>query len=324
MKDEKPHIETTREDVERVPAPRFYTRREEPNIHESPQFEKNTYFNTINDPELTFGKIGDNGIEVQVFRDETFNNTIEEDLVTSSGIQIWLGDIDIYKAKYFQENPNAINKTYYDENYFYLSPHQRHVVLFTRRKNKVLFGHKIRNNLGISTKPNNYYEIKSNIQTVAPLNPNTFKPFLTFEIYCGSFVVEELEEKREKTVLSILSALGGGFGLGMAVYSFCFGASQIGPWGWVQELPGVRHSLKVKLRDRFKGHIPLIDGSPNVAAENNDDDNGELGVEPKLSSDSSRIRHLEIRSAALELLLKEYVVDIGDFEDLTTTQNQEN
>ncbi|CAG8610048.1 8555_t:CDS:2, partial [Ambispora leptoticha] len=107
----------------------------------------------------------------------------------------------------------------------------------------------------------------------------------------------------DTTVLSILSSLGGGFGLGMAIYAFCFGAPQIGPWGWAQEVYGCRHKLKMKLGERFHDFVPLVDEKPNY------DDLDE--------SESARITALERRSEALELFLRDYVVDVGDLEEFT-------
>ncbi|CAG8631886.1 6433_t:CDS:10 [Ambispora gerdemannii] len=228
---------------------------------------------------------------------------------SSSGIYIFLFDASFYDTVFKKGGTSEV----YDESLYsnmYLVPrNQRSIVRYNRVINKDLDGHKFRNRLGTAAKPSKYMVINTKIQSVSPFDASSFKYYATLEIYYDHRLVTEHEQVREKTILSILSSLGGGFSLGMAVYAFCFGAPQIGPWGWAQEVYGCRHRLKVKLSENFQDFIPLVDENPEYK---------DLGV-----SDSDRITTLERRSQALELLLKEYVMDVGDLYDLTNSHRKQ-
>ncbi|CAG8452693.1 14532_t:CDS:2 [Ambispora leptoticha] len=262
-----------------------------------------------NESLLNFSQQGVYGLSVQFFSNQTFDESIDNLPANFNGIKAYLYDamkekIDFSMAK--QISANARNEQIDNANSYVLSPMERTIVRFNRMQNNDLDGHKYRNHLGIGAKPNSYYLISSRAEIVSPFIISNFKPLSTFELYYDSRLVTINEQIRDKTVLSILSSLGGAFGLWMGIFVFCFGAPQIAPWGWAQELYGVRHALKVQLRSKFSGHVPLVDSAPSKNYNE--------------KSDYDRVDALEIRCAALELLLKDYVIDVGDLEDLTKSR----
>ncbi|CAG8515434.1 1917_t:CDS:2 [Ambispora leptoticha] len=246
------------------------------------------------------------GIQVQIqLNSNTSNLESLDNEALFSGLQISLYDATIDKTDFSKKKGNA--SVAYEEalnaNDYLIPPNQRSIIYFNRIINNDLDGHRFRNHLGLGAKPNEYALINTKMQSVNPYNASSFKYFATLEIYYESRIVTINEQTRDITVLSILSSLGGGFGLGMAVYAFCFGAPQLGPWGWAQEVYGCRHKLKMKLGERFHDFVPLVDERPSY------DDLD--------ASESARITALERRSEALELFLRDYVVDVGDLEEFT-------
>ncbi|CAG8488294.1 4317_t:CDS:2 [Ambispora gerdemannii] len=251
-------------------------------------------------PLLTFSQKGVYGLSVQIFTDKIFDELNDDLPANFNGIKVYLFDADKDQVDFSmaKEVSAAVRRERIDNaNAYILSPKQRSIVTFNRIQNKDLDGHKYRNHA----------------EVVSPFLLSKFKAFSTFELYYDSRLVTVNEQKRDETVLSILSSLGGAFGLGMVVFNCCFGAPQIGPWGWAQELYGVRHALKVRLRSKFPHYVPLVDSAPSIK----DFKSSEKGYENPVDI---QVKALEHRCAALELLLKDYVIDVGDLESLTKSQ----
>ncbi|CAG8512154.1 11158_t:CDS:10 [Ambispora leptoticha] len=362
---ENPHIETSTTPMIQIPAPSFYVTSPIPftancNYVDS---NKNVYkngstapcnhllsrnqvtmgwgnsvssTNASNNSQVYLSQDGIFGITVQIYVNSsaTKNQLTDAESAMNSGMVLRLvdadfGQIDLSSGK--KESVNAREEAFNLENAYILSPYQRHVVWFRRIQYKDLDGHKFRNGAGINSVTNDYYAITSQIQTVSPQNPAAFKPYTTIEIYYQSRIVTTNEQIKDKTVMNLLSSIGGAFGLGMGIYAFCFGSAPIGPWGISQELPMVRRSLRRKLQSKFGDFVPLVDEFPN----RNKFDNGQQRHEDmktaaaavatnNLSFVLDRIQTLERRSAALELLLRDYVVDIGDLEELIKSREKAN
>ncbi|CAG8549207.1 4974_t:CDS:10 [Ambispora gerdemannii] len=324
---ENPHVETSTTPVIQIPAPSFSV---------TSPFSFTATCNYVDSSGIF-------GISVQIFvNSSTQNQFSDAESAMSSGMVFRLVDADFGQIDFSagkKESVDAREEAFNLENAYILSPYQRHVIWFKRAQNKDLDGHRFRNGAGINTVTNDYFVITSQIQTVSPQNRTTFKPFTTIEIYYQSRIVTTNEQIKDKTVMNLLSSLGGAFGLGMGVYAFCFGnnkftfrlflqkfniepgvgSAQIGPWGLSQELPMVRGSLRRQLQSKFGDFVPLVDEFPNKNGQQQHDDMKTAATAVAtndLSFVLNRIQILERRSAGLELLLRDYVVDIGDLEEL--------
>ncbi|KAG9301217.1 hypothetical protein G9A89_012600 [Geosiphon pyriformis] len=319
---ENPHIEITSETKLEVPSPcnKIIETVDCDKYFEQPESASPfaRYWSTLdekNKPQIYFSPEKYFGMYVEIFANATPNANADSGALDKSSIIVTFADAASEEVDFSNAKPDtAVARTeqIISENKYVLSPKQRHMFWFRRIQKQDLDGHKWRNRAGVQKKTNDYFQITSRLQTVNPQKPDEFAPYATIDIHYQSRILETNEQKKDKTVLALLSTLGGAYGLGIAVYCFCFGASPLGPWGWAQELPGIRRALKRKLRQYFTDHIPLV----HTAKTGSEDPETLRHVELV-----ERVYGLERRSALLELLLKEYVVDIGDLEDLAKSKN---
>ncbi|CAG8651398.1 10170_t:CDS:10 [Funneliformis caledonium] len=117
-----------------------------------------------------------------------------------------------------------------------------------------------------------------------------------------NFLITKETELRHETNFSMLALVGGAWSLAAALYAALFGVDLIRPWGWVQfYCCGVRKKARNKLIKSLPV-IPLINNSERP--------------QPPTSRDISRDEHaaLQRRVDALEVFLREYVVDVNYLE----------
>ncbi|CAG8620896.1 12863_t:CDS:2 [Ambispora gerdemannii] len=377
IKNENPHLETYKDLLPRIPAPYLhfsapfdFTLRCNFVGSDTQIANVNTpcqnYFNDPNnltaikptnraswnpaklsvDSNVQLGPDGIFGLTVEVFRSRNSNTTLKNQTNSIWNTNMWfkINDSEFYKANFSQEDPDsidAIEETFKLENVHFVSPGQKHIVRFKRLQNKDLNKHRVRNRAGIFTKTNDYFVLSSYMEVVSPENTTNLDPYATIEFYYQTRVIIVNEEIKDKTVIGLLSSLGGAFSLGVAIYAFCFGASQISPFGWAQELPFIRGQMKRRLRETFHKIevLPLIDKieidelkeiesklkSGTFTSTINDDDD----IQPaSISVDfiNKLINHinlLERRSLATEILFRDFVVDVGDFKDLVVINRQQ-
>ncbi|CAG8512458.1 1776_t:CDS:2 [Ambispora leptoticha] len=295
------------------------------------------------------------GIIVEVYRSKNSSNTLNNQTNSIWNTNMWvkIDDSEFYKANFSQEDPNSVDvveEAFKLENVHFVSPGQKHIVWFERSQNKDLNKIGVFNRAGILTKTNDYFVISSSMDVVSPDNATKFDPYATIEFYYQTRVMIVNEETKDKTVLGLLSSIGGAFSLGVAIYAFCFGASQISPFGWAQELPFIRGQMKRKLRETFNKieALPLIDDididelknlesklrSGEISSTRNNEPNnidmvgsnhgnsGQISIE-LINKLISHINLLERRSYATEILFRDFIVDVGDFEDLVVTKDQQ-
>ncbi|CAG8604562.1 9543_t:CDS:2 [Paraglomus brasilianum] len=149
--------------------------------------------------------------------------------------------------------------------------------------------------------------------TSGPLaeNYNIIKPNIygTVDIKPSSFLVRTDTERRSNTVLGSLGLLGGAWSLALIAYATLFGSKSLTPWGLIHSYCCcfVR-STRSRFRESFST-IPLQSSSSSTS---------DLSI---LSSDLSyNDNALQQRLDALELFLKEYVVDQTYLEDLNANK----
>ncbi|CAG8531954.1 11050_t:CDS:2 [Ambispora gerdemannii] len=192
-------------------------------------------------------------------------------------------------------------------NTYILSPKNQYLLWFWRLQKKDLDVSEWGNRVGFETKTNDYYMIETLMQNADPINISNFSPFASVDILYQTRIIEIDGQTKQNTVLSLLSGIGGAYGLFIAVYCFCFGAQQIGPWGWIYECYGVRRRLKNRINEKFKHHFPLVE--IKYPDEKNNEDITQENIHRRLND-------LEWQNALLQLMIREYVVDIGNLEDL--------
>ncbi|CAG8479635.1 8078_t:CDS:2 [Ambispora leptoticha] len=292
--------------------------------------------------EIQLGPNGVFGLIVEVFRDKDSSNALNNQTNSIWNTNMWVKVVDpeFYKTNFSQEDPNSkdvVEEEAKLQNLHFVSPGQKHIVWFTRSLNKDLNSNRARNLAGIAQVTNDYYVISSYMDVVSPDNATEFDQYATIEFYYQTRELTVNGETKDKTVLGLLSSLGGAFSLGIAIYVFCFGANQITPFGWSQELPYIRGEMKRKLRENFEeiDALPLIETefhessdivrnhADNMASSNNGNADKIVVNADLLKKLINHVNLLERRSCAMELLFRDFVVDVGDFEDLVTKKDEQ-
>ncbi|RHZ79413.1 hypothetical protein Glove_146g63 [Diversispora epigaea] len=177
-------------------------------------------------------------------------------------------------------------------NLYYLANYARTNIKFSRNIREKIKP-KFTDVLGISSAQLDRQPfITSNLQYL-PLSTGSSNSYLGIVIVePQNFIVETKTDVRNRTILSALGVMGGAWSLSIALYSLFFGSDTIRPFGCVQCLPCIKSASRKKLRDRLP-IIPL--------------------VEEKFISPNSDVKH---RIDALEVFLREYVVDAGVLNEM--------
>jgi hypothetical protein len=185
------------------------------------------------------------------------------------------------------------------------------------------------------------------------------KAFGSIRVTPSSFKKRIITEKRDNTVISLLSTVGSFLSIIFALYVILFGTKPSKPWGFIQKSTQQKKKLHDELLERFD--VPDVISIPLVTPVRkrygkiyNDNTSIKNGEHTDDSSDSrfrqqtrppprsrsellcdevlklrQRVEQLEGRNQILELVLKEYYIDEEIFKELKlardneTTENRE-
>ncbi|CAG8466875.1 4881_t:CDS:2 [Paraglomus brasilianum] len=211
----------------------------------------------------------------------------------------WFGDketiSDLQNAA--SQTPIGLDYYYYlatavvDNNY-YLAKNQSYLFLFERKISKPLTQNAL-----------NVLSGKSDHNTIATIS----SLFVSYPYYLNdagyasvtmkpkSYMVETETETPNLSIIDLFSAVGGIYAATIATYRCLYGADKIDPWGWVQNFPCIRYRVRSALRDSL---------SPNIPFTNT--------VLTKDCSIDEKVIAIEQRQLALELFLREYVVNVDN------------
>ncbi|CAG8505305.1 5953_t:CDS:2, partial [Ambispora leptoticha] len=241
--------------------------------------------------------IGISNIIVQFFvkqKDLQTTHLIESEPVNNNSMIISFSDAGTENINFASP---ALKEAIDLGNTYILSPKQKYLLWFWRIQKKDLDLRNWKDKVGFKSKTNDYYIIETLIQNANPINTTNF-PFSIVDIRYQTRFVEVDTETKQNTILALLSSLGGAYGIG---------TQQIGPWGMAYEVYGVRNSLKQRVKEKFQSHFPLVE------IKYPDDISDE---DITLGNISQRLHNLEWQNALLQLLIREYVIDIGNFAEL--------
>ncbi|CAG8460738.1 11315_t:CDS:2 [Ambispora leptoticha] len=127
-----------------------------------------------------------------------------------------------------------------------------------------------------------------------------------------SYMIERLREQRTKTFLGALALFGGIWVIAAGVYACLFGINALRPWGLVHSCCFPNDNRK-HILNRYP-NIPLF--SPAA--------NSNPTVVNNFGTDDEFKRRMEERFNALELFLKDHVVNAGYLEEFVKNANDDN
>ncbi|CAG8432731.1 7058_t:CDS:10 [Diversispora eburnea] len=168
-------------------------------------------------------------------------------------------------------------------NLYYLANNARTNIKFSRNIKETI-KKKFTDILGASTELERRPFITSNLQYL-PLTTGSSSNYMGIVVVePQNYIVETKTEIRQRTILTALGVMGGA-------------CDTIRPFGCVQCLPCIKSASRKKLRDRLR-IIPLVDEKYNF--QNTDD--------------------VKLRIDALEVFLREYVVDAGVLNEMAKSE----
>ncbi|CAG8614850.1 12954_t:CDS:2 [Ambispora leptoticha] len=316
IKYENPDVEIAIEEVKNIPAP--FGQIITSNGVECTHYIQPTYKNDANlyvgywnnsiqrnVPSVIMDDIGISNIIVQFFvnqKDLQTTRLIESNPVNNNSMIISFSDAETENINF----ASSVHKESIDlSNTYILSPKQKYLLWFWRLQKKDLDLRNWKNKVGFESKKNDYYIIETLIQNADPINATNF-PFSIVDIRYQTRFVEIDTQTKQNTILALLSSLGGAYGIG---------TQQIGPWGMAYEIYGVRNSLKKRVKEKFQSHFPLVEIK---YPDNISDEDITLG---KINQ---RLHDLEWQNSLLQLLIREYVIDIGNFAELKKSIDKRN
>ncbi|CAG8508203.1 7363_t:CDS:2 [Paraglomus brasilianum] len=115
------------------------------------------------------------------------------------------------------------------------------------------------------------------------------------EINPKSFVTRTETEISNLTIMDAISNVGGIYAAALVIYRFLYGTDGIRPWGLVQNLPHIRRKARSALHNSLSPNIPF---TGSVLSK-------DLLIDEKVAA-------IEQKQLALELFLKEYVVNVDN------------
>ncbi|CAI2164430.1 5934_t:CDS:2 [Funneliformis geosporum] len=173
--------------------------------------------------------------------------------------------------------------------------HQLATVSFTRSIRDTIIPN-FKDDFGIKPTYYRQYYLMSSIQSV-PIDFNTGDLFESgVLLVVQNHLIKKETEQRTRTFFRFFGLVGGAWGLAAVFYAALFGVDLIRPWGCVQfYCCGLRNSTYNKLKKTLP-IIPLINSSESP---------------PPSSGDVA----LQQRVEAIEVFLREYVVDVNYLEN---------
>ncbi|CAI2182758.1 6340_t:CDS:2 [Funneliformis geosporum] len=267
------------------------------------------YFKNVQN--LTFVKpeIDENAIKgvmvVASIVDPNYNATESHDLMKFNALYRYEGESN----ETIVDKLPAYVKEFSTNNLYLMSRNQMALVEFTRIIRETIIPN-FKDHLGIE--PSYYrqgYILPNNIQSY-PVDYKAGDLFVSsITLTVQNFIIKRETEQRTRTLLSVFGLVGGAWSLATAFYAALFGVDMIRPWGCVQlYCCGIRNKTHNKLKKTLPV-IPLVTSSEKPP--------------PSFSRDVSRDEHaaLQQRVDALEVFLREYVVDVNYLEDIKKKEN---
>ncbi|KAG9287129.1 hypothetical protein G9A89_001023 [Geosiphon pyriformis] len=137
-----------------------------------------------------------------------------------------------------------------------------------------------------------------------PTSPKTAN-YAAVSLWPRNFIVDIESEERSHTILGSLGLIGGAWILAIGIYTILFGSNALRPFGFIQS-----HccGLARKTKQNLANISPILSFFQTSKNEN----------EVKSLSGEKLTLHLQQRVSALELFLKEYVVNIEPLERVST------
>ncbi|CAG8626398.1 4465_t:CDS:2 [Paraglomus brasilianum] len=175
---------------------------------------------------------------------------------------------------------------------------QNHFMFYTRSVREIIKPN-ILDNIGYPPGTISEYLLTTEFESgpIAPIiSPSLYA---TIFIRPRTLLVKTETEKRTYTLLNALALLGGAWSGAIGLYVFLFGSKSLNPWGCVQSYCCC---FVRKTRSQLRESFPTIQSSVSLMTSS-------LSDLPTSSNTSFREPTLEQRLDALELLLKEYVID---------------
>ncbi|CAG8654040.1 2298_t:CDS:2 [Paraglomus brasilianum] len=166
----------------------------------------------------------------------------------------------------------------------------------------------------------------------APLITSDNTIYAVVTVHPTSYIVRTETENSNLSLLDVLSAVGGIYGTAMTFYVILFGADRVGaPWGLYQIIPLVKRDVRKELvvlaeAGLFKGSL-IHKAGANPETSNEEIPEKEdvkqppgtvnrsnvLSLEEKQAAMEERQTIMENRQIALEVFLKDYVLEVDYF-----------
>ncbi|CAG8602595.1 6544_t:CDS:2 [Paraglomus brasilianum] len=161
-----------------------------------------------------------------------------------------------------------------------------------------------------------------------PLITSDITTYATVTVHPTSYLVITETENSDSSVLDVLSAVGGIYGTAMTFYIILFGADRVGaPWGLYQIIPPVKRDVRKELAvlaeaGLFKGSLVHKAGANTETNEGIPEKedvtlppetvnrSNVLSLEEKQAAMEERQTTMENRQIALEVFLKDYVLEV--------------